>query len=1338
MSDRKDGTPEGRDFNIPGLVDRPPESAALESGVDHEVPLTTGYGDEDTGDSAASAPIGAGESSSAADSGSFTGSAAHFGGAELPAGALLPGGAEGASGDASGGSSADPGIPVAERPRPPEARSGLNARALERFRFTTTRPVAVLMVFLAVIVFGAFSIRLLPLNLMPDISYPRLTVRTEYPGAAPAEVENNVSRPLEEILGVVTGLSKITSISRGGYSDVVMEFTWDTDMDDANQDVLEKLDQIKPVLPEEVKQPLILRYDPTLDPVLTLSLSGEGESFEGVAGLKYLRRIGDRDVRRLVEPIEGVAAVKIKGGLEEEIQVLLDEDEIRRTGIGISTIINRLAAENINLAGGSMRDGRTKYLVRTVNEFKSLEDLRDLVIVSRNGRDIRLRNLARIISGYKDRDVITRVDGREAVEIEVYKEADANIVDMAQRASERIDSTLGPRLQKEYGADLRLISDRSLFIESSIDEVRQTALSGGLLAVMVLFLFLRNFKTTLIVAVAIPISVLITFAPLNLAGVSLNIMSLGGLALGIGMLVDNSIVVLESIHRCREEGDDLIRATVRGTAEVGSAVVASTLTTIAVFFPMVFVEGIAGQMFGDLGLTVVFSLLASLAVALFFIPMLASRRSLGEAGAGPLWRRVGGGMRETWGSWNSAHELVRDLKGLGWKLLLVVPLAYVLVRFSLQLVLDIIAKVGLTVAVVLALIVGGVAWLIGGVILKNLLRPVLWLFDRLLRGLEWVYPKVIRWSLRNRVLVYAMIAACFGWLAWAVPSLESELIPELHQGEFTAEVSLPVGTPLPTTDETMRPIEAQLVDEVPFLRTLVTTIGSERDSEESGERGEHTARLRMTLTSQKTRARPSPDTKGEEGDDGPGKDETTGAEASAEAQPGAPKVDPLTAETRALDLVRPLLTGIPDATVNIARPVLFSFARPVEIEVRGYELEELAEATAMVTAKIAAIDGLADVRSSILPGSPEVQIVYDRDALARYSLDIRMVAELIRDKVQGSEATKFNRKDRKIPVRVRLRDIREGTVEELRALVVNPGGAHPVPLEAVAEVSLGRGPNEIRRIGQQRVGLVTANIDGISLGAATIAIREAIRDVELPSGVTLGVTGQSKEWETSLASLYLALGLSIFLVYVIMASQFESLVYPLIILVTIPLAAVGVVATLLFLGLPVSVLVFLGAILLAGIVVNNAIVLVDYAGQLKARGHSTDEAVELAGLVRLRPILMTTLTTVLGLLPMALGLGDGAEIRTPMAITVIAGLAFSTVLTLVVIPTIYAGVDRLFGGLQREKPEIALDREVLEVRPEQLAPEAASLASGVSADDAGDGANGADGRRESGEGKAQR
>lgn len=1192
------------------------------------------------------------------------------------------------------------------RPESGDLKLAVRARDMERYRFTVTRPVAVLMVFLAVVVFGAFSIRLLPLNLMPDISYPRLTVRTEYPGAAPAEVENNVSRPMEEILGVVTGLVRIDSISRGGYSDVILEFAWDTDMDEANQDVLEKIDAIKPTLPQEIKQPLILRYDPSLDPVLTLSIhaptGGESDLFEGTAGLKYLRRIADRDVRRLLEPIEGVAAVKIKGGLEEEIEVRLDEDQLRRTNINIDTVIRRLQAENINLAGGSMRDGRTRYLVRTVNEFRDLDDIRELVVVSREGKDIKLRDIAEVRSGYKDRDVITRVDGREAVEIEVHKEADANIVEMAKRVRRALEERVGPRILKEYGAEITVLTDRSTFIESSINEVRDTALQGGLLAVIILFLFLRDVKTTLIVAVSIPISVLVTFAPLNIAGVSLNIMSLGGLALGIGMLVDNSIVVLESIHRCKEEGDDYIRATIRGVSEVGSAVVASTLTTVAVFFPMVFVEGIAGQMFGDLGLTVVFSLLASLAVALFLIPMLASRRFIGGPGPGPedapavgFWR----GLGQLWSRWESLRDLARGLRPSWWWLTLA-PVVYVLLRFALHFVFEALAKVFVTLLVLLS--GGGVKVVRAlGKALGLVLVPVLWMFDALLRGLERGYPRLIRWCLRNRVVVYGLVLAAGLATAWAAPRLDSELIPELHQGEFTVEMSLPVGTPLQATSETALPIEKELLAKIPDLRTLITTIGSERDSTESGERGEHTTRLKVALGA-KAEAAGRPEEAGAGEGEGVRKDS---AEKTGNKDLEKRKLDPAAAEEAALSVIRPLLQQVPDAIVHVTRPVLFSFATPIEVQVRGYELGELAEATAKVRDELATIPGLRDVKSSIMPGSPEVQIVYDRDALARLNLDIRQVAELVRNKVQGFEATKFNRKDRKIPVRVRLKDIDTATVRELADLVVNPGQAHPVPLSAVAEITLGRGPNEIRRIGQQRVGLVTANLEGLGLGSATHEIEARLSRLSLPAGVTTALTGQSEEWETSSRSLYLALGLSIFLVYVIMASQFESLLYPLIILVTIPLALVGVVWTLLLLDVPVSVLVILGLILLAGIVVNNAIVLVDYAGQLKERGHDTDEALALAGQVRLRPILMTTLTTVLGLVPMALGLGDGAELRTPMAITVIAGLSFSTLLTLVVIPTIYAGVDRLFGGARGEPRDLALARDVAAVTPEQLAPE---------------------------------
>lgn len=1199
------------------------------------------------------------------------------------------------------------------------------ARALERFRFTVTRPVGVLVVFLAMMVFGLFSVRLLPLNLMPDISYPKLTVRTEYDGAAPAEVENDLARPLEEALGVVTGVTRISSIARAGYCDVVLEFSWDTDMDDANQDVLEKLDGVKPLLPEDAKQPLILRYDPTLDPVLVLSLSGQGELYDGIAGLKYLRRVGEREVRRLLEPVDGVAAVKITGGLEEEIHVELDEDALRRTGISTATVINRLRAENINLAGGNMRQGRTRYLIRTVNEFRDLDDVRELVIVSREGRDIKLRDIGDVSHAFRDRDMITRIDDAETVEIEVYKEADANIVDMAKRVRERLDTSVGPRLAEQFDAKLQVVADRSLFIRSSIDEVLSTAFVGGGLAVIVLFLFLRDVRTTTIVAVSIPISVALTFAPLNLAGVSLNIMSLGGLALGIGMLVDNSIVVLESIHRCREEGDDLVRATLRGTTEVGSAVLASTLTSIAVFFPMVFVEGVAGQMFGDLGLTVVFSLLASLAVALTFIPMLASRRGL-DGAAGPA-NSVWSGLRETWRRWLSIEQVVAGFRGLRWwGYVLVLPALYVLLRFVLHGVVDVLLKLIISAFALLLRGLAVVAFAIGWV-LGKVCSPILWVFDAALRVAGRIYGATIRWSLRNAIVVYGVCAVGVWGAVQSVDELDTELIPELHQGEFTVELELPVGTPLDETDKVVKPLERALRAEVPNLRSLSVAIGSERDSADTGERGEHTAKLKVSLLAGGAQQRAATQTEvateapeprgGFGGPPGPSdksrdksQDEpvtTPDGDAAVAGESPTPPAGPVPtareAELEALEIVRREVAAVPDLEANITRPVLFSFKTPIEVEVRGYELGALAEATDAVVARLRTVPGLRDVQTSIMPGNPEIQVIYDRDALARHDLDIRSVAELVRDKIQGTEATKYSRLDRKIPMRVRLAGVRETTVADLRGLVVNPGQARPIPLDAVADIVIGRGPNEIRRVGQQRVGLVTANVEGTGLGQATEDVTRALDDVDLPNAVTTAVRGQSEEWETSSQSLYIALGLSIFLVYVIMASQFESLLYPFIILFTIPMAAGGVLLALVWLDMPVSVVVVLGAIMLAGIVVNNAIVLVDYVNQLKARGLATQDALVQAGQVRLRPILMTTMTTVLGLVPMAIGLGDGAEIRQPMAITVIAGLSFSTVLTLVVIPTIYAGLDRLFGR-RREAPARALERELMALDTELLGP----------------------------------
>jgi len=1180
----------------------------------------------------------------------------------------------------------------------PEALgSGVRRRTQRWIAVTTSRPVAVLMVFVAVMVFGGFSIRLLPVNLMPDISYPKLTVRTTYPGAAPAEVENNVSRPLEEMLGVVTGLTRIESVSRTASSDVVLEFAWDTDMDKAGQDVLEAIDKVEPLFPDGVEQPLILRYDPTLDPVITLTVSGEGTRFSGTDGLKLLRRLADRDIRRLLEPIAGVAAVKVKGGIEEEVEVRLIEEQLRRTGLSADAVAQRLEAENVNLAGGTMRDGKTRYLVRTVNELRDLSDIADVVVVHRDGRDVHLRDIAVIddTPEYRGDAEITRVDGVEAVEIEVYKEADANIVAMAERVRARIDAKIAPEMKKTAGALVAVSSDRSGFIESSIAEVRNTAIVGGLLAVGMLFIFLRDLRSTLIVAISIPVSVLVTFAPLSIAGVSLNIMSLGGLAMGIGMLVDNSIVVLESIHRCRQEGDDVIAATLRGTSEVGSAVMASTLTTIAVFFPMVFVEGIAGQMFGDLGLAVVFSLLASLAVALFLIPMLASRQGLGEA---TTKRGLLGGFVETWTRWASVSALIESVKGWRGHWWRVIGLPWVLVRLVLHLMFEGIGKVLLTAVVLVLAVVLAVGWVIGKG-LGLLVRPLLWVFAGLLTILERAYPPLIRACLRNRVIVYAAFVASLGFIGWGLGRVDTELIPQLHQGEFTVELRLPVGTAASQTEQVVAPLEKAIAETVPHVERVTATIADEPDDADTSERGDHTARLRIRLA-------------------GADFDLTMGERIAAWFSGGATAEDE---EREALAAIREVVADVPDLRVAVSRPVLFSFKTPVEVEIQGHDLDDLAEATSIVAARIDALPGVRDVEPSIQPGSPEVHVIYDRDALARQGLDIRTVAEQLRNNLEGRATTKMTRGDRKLDIVVRFAGALDRSLAEIENIVVNPGATRPVPLSAVAELVVSRGPNEIRRIGQQRVGLVRANVEGVALGGVAAQIEDELVDLELPRTVTTEVTGQSEEWEVSSRSMLMALALSVFLVYVIMASQFESLVYPLVILISIPLALVGVVGTLLVTGIPVSVVVFLGAIMLAGIVVNNAIVLVDYTGRLKARGMSTADALEMAGRVRLRPILMTTLTTMLGLFPMALGLGDGAEIRSPMAVTVIAGLGLSTLLTLVVIPTLYAAVDGLAGGRRLgDRINEGLEQDIAQVTAEQLAPEVGdAVGSSPEVDEAG-------------------
>lgn len=1188
------------------------------------------------------------------------------------------------------------------------------------------------MVFLAAVVFGYFSLGQLPVTLMPEMSYPTLTVRTEYPGAAPEEVENDISRRIEEQLGVVSGLNEISSISRAGVSDVVMEFVWGTSMIEAIQNTLEKLDTV--YLPRGAEKPLLLHYDPSLDPVMELSLSAAQPNQEGgqasgslvQAGLdnaaaRRLRRIAELQVKRALEPITGVAAARVRGGLEEEIHVLIDAAELERVNISISQVLNRLQAENINAAGGRIREGNAEYMIRTINEYETLEEIADTIVFRRNGREIRLKDLGEVVYGQRDREMLTRTNGGESVQIDVYKEADSNMVKVGERIQTAVGSTtsshrttIAGKLFKEEEVILQVVADRSVFIDNSIKEVKSTAIAGGFLAIAVLLIFLRDIRTTSIIAVSIPISIFVTFAPLNILGVSLNIMSLGGLAMGIGMLVDSSIVVLESIYRCREEGDSTRAAAIRGTKEVRGAVVASTLTSICVFFPMVFVEGLAGQVFSDLGLTVVTSLIASMIVAVLFIPMLASRTGFKLAGGAGmvshplggfsgritvgtlLWRIVlpmicllalmlsswvgytywmesisqnpdprnkvsytavalgvlrlwgqicfiplvislaktrfkpvdakGGKVTELWGSFDS---FTKSLKGN--RKLLPLTLPYFALRLPLSFLLEI---VGLTLVWLIRLI-AGCAFLF-----MRLIRILSGFFERksAVNDTEtekgW-YSSLLRWALANPAVMLLLAGACCALTYVVGTQLQTELLPEVHQSEFTFEVALPVGTPLGQTVSVLSHVEETILAQKEALQieTLLVMYGFDASNMKRSDEGEHSAQFKVLLKASD---------------------------------------NPQESEERVIEALRVVFGDVPDINTRVTRPVLFSSKKPVVVQINGEDLGELKQFSDDATELLSKSPELADVEPTLRSGAPEVQISYNRHQIIRHGLNINSVANQVRDMVKGAEATRLNRRDRRVPIVVRLAETDREQVADVGKLTINPGAPTPIPLNSIAEMSVGEGPSEIRRIDGNRVALVQANIGGGSLGAAVAEAQNVLgQKIQWPDYMDFLITGQNQEWERSSGSLFLALGLSLFLVYVIMASQFESLVQPFIIMLTIPMAFVGTVLGLKWLGINLSVVVFLGLIMLAGIVVNNAIVLVDYTNTLRSRGMALKESIVKAGRVRLRPILMTTATTVLGLLPMALGLGEGAEIRTPMAIAVICGLLTSTFLTLLIIPTIY-------------------------------------------------------------------
>jgi HAE1 family hydrophobic/amphiphilic exporter-1 len=1045
----------------------------------------------------------------------------------------------------------------------------------------TERRVTIAMFTVAIVLFGFVSLTRLKVNLLPDLSYPTLTVRSELPGTAPLEVESLLTKPIEEAVGVIKNVRQVRSVSRPGQSDVTLEFAWGTNMDIAGVEVREKLDILE--LPLEASRPLLLRFDPSNEPIQRLAFMDEEVSgpADDPQRLRALRRFADDRLKNDIESVEGTAAVKVSGGLEDEIQILVDQEKVAQLGLSIQTIAGRLRAENVNLSGGRLEQGAQRFLVRTLNEFASVEEIADSVIATPGGRPVYLRDVASVTRGFKEREAITRVDGRESVELAIYKEGDANTVQVAQRVQQRV-TAIQDRLPPNTA--LTTVYDQSHFIAQAISQVRSAALYGGLLAILVLYAFLRDARATFVIGISIPVSVIGTFLLMYASDVSLNIMSLGGIALAVGMLVDNGIVVLENIVRKKEQGLSILEAARRGTSEVAGAVTASTLTTVAVFFPMVFVTGIAGQLFRDQALTVTFALLFSLLVALTLVPMLASR-----------------GAPHRFADAEDASPPAR-----------VTRIAGVLLRLVGGLVL-------------------AVSWLAA-----RLMRPLVWLFQGLYVVLARRYGPLLHASLRHRAVVLLIAAAALASSIVMLPRLGYELLPQLAQGEFAVEVRLVSGAPLVETDAVIRKVQESAAGlEGVALSYSVAGTGNRLDASPV-DAGEHVGQLNVKL--------------------GPG----------ANRQ----------AETTAMSTMRAQLERMPGVAYEFSRPALFSFRTPLEVEVVGYDLERLAEVAGQIRQAMETSPRFVDVRSSVEAGNPEIQIVFDQERAARLGLVVRDIADTVVAKVRGEVATRYTWRDKKIDVLVRSVDTRNSSLNEIENLIVNPQSDRPVPLKAVAEIRVAVGPAEIRRADQARVAIVSATPAFGDLATAADELQQIIAAVPMTAGISASASGQSAEMQESFQSMLFTLAMAVFLVYLVMASQFESLVHPFVILFTIPLALVGAVYALWLTGTTVSVVVFIGLIMLAGIVVNNAIVLVDLINQLRADGMDRTAAIVEAGRARLRPILMTTLTTTLGLLPMALGFGEGSEVRAPMAITVIGGLLFATLLTLVVIPVVYSLLDR--------------------------------------------------------------
>jgi len=1017
-------------------------------------------------------------------------------------------------------------------------------------RFFVHRPVFTVMATLIVVIVGLVSLSRLSIDLMPDITYPTLSIVSSYENASPEEIEELITRPIEEAMSAVPGVEEVTSVSAEGQSSVRVLFSWGTDIDAAASDVRDRLDRVIPNLPEDAERPWLRKFDVASFPIMILGVSSHLDAIQ-------TRNIIDDQVKNRIERIPGVASLDIRGGLDREIQVNLNPAKIKALEIPLNQILSRIKEENVNIPAGTIEKGLFDITVRIPGVYTGLDELEDTVIAFREGVPIRLKEIASVEDTWEKITRIVRVNGKPGIRLAINKQSGKNTVEVAARVLQEVK-----RINRDIPQlHILPIIDTSDYIRRSITNLGSTIGYGGLLAILVLLFFLRNIPSTAIIAVTIPVSVVATFALMYFGGFTVNLMTLGGLALGVGMLVDNAIVVLENIHRLKESGQDPISAAVNGTREVAAAVIASTLTTLTVFLPLIFIRGMSGVMFKQLSYVVAFSLGCSLATALTLVPMLTGRAN--PSGALEPERRP----------------------GIGGKLF----------RIS----------------------------------------------QRLFARMEDGYRKLLRFALENRLLILGSILLLFVSSLLLIPLIGVELMPATDESEVRVTAEMAVGARLDLVDRAFRDIEHIVTAQTPEIENTVSFIGG---SSWQG-RGSNAAEMRVALVPVGKRERSS--------------------------------------EQIAADL-RKKLTAIPGAKIRTRAGQGHFLLRigtagdeQVQVEVRGHDFEISDELARRVERIAADVPGVTDTRISRETGTPEEIILVDRQKAADMNLTVSGIAAMLQTVLSGSLAGTYREEGKEYNIRVQLKESEKKELLDILDLPLVNTESEPVVLRNVVSVQPVSGPVLIERKDQQRVVYVTANISGRDMGSVLSDIRKELQSVPVPRDFSIHFGGDYEEQQKSFRELLISFSLALVLVYMVMASLYESLRYPLVVMFSVPLAAIGVFLMLFSTGTTFNVQSYIGCIMLGGIVVNNAILLVDHTNLLRRRdGMPLKTAVEEAGRRRLRPILMTTGTTVLAMMPLAFGLGEGGETQAPLARTVIGGLLSSTLITLVVIPVIYTLFER--------------------------------------------------------------